>query len=146
MVTIIKVLVMDVDGTLTDGKIYLSANGELMKAFYIKDGYAIKELLTRYGIIPVIITGRQSDILEYRCKELGIEHLYQGVDKKLEQLDRVLKYLGIGFNETAYIGDDMNDYDCMKQCAVKGCPADAAGDIKAIADFVSARNGGEGIC
>jgi 3-deoxy-D-manno-octulosonate 8-phosphate phosphatase (KDO 8-P phosphatase) len=67
---------MDVDGTLTDGKIYLSADGELMKAFDIKDGYAINELLPRYEIISVIIAGRQSAILEYCCEELGIDHLF----------------------------------------------------------------------
>ncbi len=70
---------MDVDGTLTDGKIYMSANGELMKAFNIKDGYAIARL-REYGIEPVIITGRSSEIVRQRCAELKITELHQGVD------------------------------------------------------------------
>ncbi|MDR0683003.1 MAG: 3-deoxy-D-manno-octulosonate 8-phosphate phosphatase, partial [Dysgonamonadaceae bacterium] len=110
----IKVLVMDVDGTLTDGKVYLSAAGELLKVFDIKDGYAIKEILPPYGILPVIITGRRSAVLEYRCGELGIKHLYQGVSEKREQLDTLFESLGFSADETAYIGDDMNDYECMR--------------------------------
>jgi 3-deoxy-D-manno-octulosonate 8-phosphate phosphatase (KDO 8-P phosphatase) len=140
----IKILVMDVDGVLTDGKVYLSANGELFKAFNVKDGYAIKEILLRYGILPVIITGRQSAILEYRCEELGIKHLYQGVSEKLKQLDILLASLGLTAAETAYIGDDMNDYDCMMTCALRGCPADAVPEIKEIADFIAAKKGGDG--
>jgi 3-deoxy-D-manno-octulosonate 8-phosphate phosphatase (KDO 8-P phosphatase) len=140
----IKVLVIDVDGTLTDGKVYLSASGELMKVFDIKDGYAIKEILPRYGILPVIITGRQSTILEYRCQELGITHFYQGVSEKRKQLDILIKSLGISAVETAYIGDDMNDYECMRYCAVRGCPSDAVPEIKAITDFLATKKGGEG--
>jgi 3-deoxy-D-manno-octulosonate 8-phosphate phosphatase (KDO 8-P phosphatase) len=140
----IKVLVLDVDGTLTDGKVYLSARGEVMKAFDIKDGYAIKELLPCHGILPVVITGRQSAILEYRCKELGIDHLYQGVSEKRKQLDMLLISLGFSAVETAYIGDDMNDYECMLFCAVRGCPEDAVPEIKAITDFIATKKGGDG--
>jgi 3-deoxy-D-manno-octulosonate 8-phosphate phosphatase (KDO 8-P phosphatase) len=140
----IKVLVMDVDGTLTDGNLYLSANGELMKVFNIKDGYAIKEILPLSGILPVIITGRQSAILEYRCKELGVKHLYQGVNEKRKQLDMILVSLGFIVTETAYIGDDMNDYECMEYCAVKGCPEDAVPAIRGIADFIATKKGGDG--
>ena len=79
----IKLLVMDVDGTLTDGCIYTGSNGEMMKAFDVKDGYAIKHILPELGIIPAIITGRRSDIVACRARELDIEELYQGVaDKK----------------------------------------------------------------
>ena len=73
---------MDVDGTLTDGKIYTGSNGEVMKAFNIKDGYGIHDILIPNGITPVIITGRTSTIVENRCKELGISDLYQGVKTK----------------------------------------------------------------
>ena len=75
----IKLFVMDVDGTLTDGKIYMGENGEIMKAFNVKDGYAIAHMLPEMEIIPVIITGRKSKIVENRAKELGITELYQGV-------------------------------------------------------------------
>ena len=82
----IKYLVMDVDGTLTDGKIYMGANGEVMKAFNIKDGYGIHDILIPNGIRPVIITGRTSNIVEKRCYELGIKDLFQGVKNKFEVL------------------------------------------------------------
>ena len=86
----IKLLVMDVDGTLTDGKIYMGAEGEMMKAFDVKDGYGIAHILPRLGITPVIITGRRSGIVERRCAELGITELYQGVRDKLEKLRELL--------------------------------------------------------
>ena len=89
----IKMLVMDVDGTLTDGKIYVGSQGEVMKAFNVKDGYAIARILPDLGIIPVIITGRTSSIVEYRAKEIGITELYQGVSDKLAQLKQVAESL-----------------------------------------------------
>ena len=79
----IKYLVMDVDGTLTDGKIYMGNDGEVMKAFDIKDGYGIHDLLPPSGIVPVIITGRGSEILLNRCEELGITKVFQNVHNKL---------------------------------------------------------------
>ena len=81
----IKYLVMDVDGTLTDGKIYMGNEGEIMKAFDIKDGYGIHDILPHAEIKPVIITGRTSAILTNRCKELGIEYLFQGVSEKVKE-------------------------------------------------------------
>ena len=85
----IKMLVMDVDGTLTDGKIYIGPQGEVMKAFNVKDGYAIKHILPEMGIIPVIITGRTSAIVEYRAKELGITQ--QGVSRRLSAVLKKLR-------------------------------------------------------
>ena len=86
----IKMLVMDVDGTLTDGKIYMGSDGEVFKAFDVKDGYAIAHL-HEVGIIPVIITGRKSKIVENRAKELNIKEVYQGVSDKVEKLKEVAK-------------------------------------------------------
>ena len=82
---------MDVDGTLTDGKIYMGENGELMKAFDIKDGCGIKDILPKYRIVPVVITGRKSKILELRCSELDIGEIYQGVRDKTGQIEKTLK-------------------------------------------------------
>ncbi len=142
----IKYLVMDVDGTLTDGKIYMGNDGEMCKAFCVKDGCGIHDILIPAGIIPVIITGRTSKILENRCKEIGIEKLYQGISNKIEKLDEVLQ--GESYGEVAYIGDDINDLSCMsvlkKNGGIVGCPADAVGKVLDIADFVSDRNGGDG--
>lgn len=144
----IKMLVMDVDGTLTDGKIYMGANGECLKVFNIKDGLGIREILIPAGIIPVIITGRSSAILERRCQELGITELYQGVTNKTETMLDVLNKKKISFKDVAYIGDDLNDMDCMKLIkeshGVVGCPNDAVKQIKEIADYICSLSGGEG--
>lgn len=139
----IKILFMDVDGTLTDGKIYLSKDGELIKAFSIKDGMIITQL-PKYNIIPVIITGRESEILLRRCKELGIKEVYQGVPNKIVKLEEILNKFSFSRGETAYIGDDINDLECMQACSLVGTPANAVNEVKSIADFISNHNGGEG--
>lgn len=144
----VKYFVMDVDGTLTDGKIYMGAEGEMFKAFDIKDGCGIHNLLIPSGVTPVIITGRSSRILENRCRELGISEVYQGVEKKTEKLDQILSKTGCSHQHVAYIGDDINDLSCMEFIkdggGVVGCPADAVREVKEIADFVSIRDGGNG--
>lgn len=139
----IKMLVMDVDGTLTDGHIYIASSGEVMKAFNVKDGYGIVKL-NQDGVIPVIITGRKSDIVVKRAKELNITELYQGISNKLEQLKKVAQKYNISPNEIAYIGDDMNDLECMGFCGLSACPADAYSIVKHRANFVSRHNGGCG--
>lgn len=139
---------MDVDGTLTDGKIYMGNEGEVMKAFDIKDGYGIHDLLPMVGIVPVIITGRQSKIVENRCKEIGIVHLYQGVTDKTTTLISFLEENSGSLNEVAYIGDDQNDINCMTIIKENGghigCPADASDCVKSIANFISRKCGGNG--
>lgn len=140
----IKLLIMDVDGTLTDGKIYMGNNGEVMKAFDIKDGYAIHNILPLYGIIPVIITARQSDIVLNRCKELGIDHCYQGVSNKKQKLIELMAEFDCKIENIAYIGDDLIDLECMQMCGIRGCPADAVEEVKSVCNFISTKNGGNG--
>ena len=144
----IKYLVMDVDGTLTDGKIYMGTEGELCKAFHAKDGCGIHDILIPAGIEPVIITGRKSKIVENRCHELGINQVYQGIKNKIEKLDEILKAAGDGYSSVAYIGDDINDLTCMvpvkQNGGVVGCPMDAVQEVKDLADFVSVHAGGDG--
>lgn len=139
---------MDVDGTLTDGKIYMGANGELMKAFDIKDGCGIKDILPTLGIIPVIITARQSQILGKRCKELNIVEVHQGIRNKHEKLKEICQRYGITLNQVAYIGDDILDLQCMKpikeEGGIIGCPADAAHRVKDVASYISINKGGDG--
>lgn len=141
----IKMLVMDVDGTLTDGKIYIGPQGEVMKAFNVKDGYAIKQILPEMGIIPVIITGRTSAIVEYRAKELDITELYQGVTDKLAQLKKLAEKYHLTKDQIAYIGDDVNDLECIKYCGFSACPNDAVEEVKQLVDIVITAKGGDGV-
>lgn len=145
----IKYLVMDVDGTLTDGKIYMGENGEVMKAFNIKDGYAISHILSAHGIVPIVITGRKSRIVENRCKELGIIEVHQGcLDKKEKLLEILKKYgedtSGEKISSCACIGDDILDIPLMEVCEVSGCPQDAVDEVKENTAYVSQYRGGEG--
>ncbi len=144
----IKYLIMDVDGTLTDGKVYVGNDGELMKAFHIKDGCGIHDILIPAQIVPIIMTGRFSEIVKVRCQEIGIELIYQGVSNKFEKLQEVSDKLNCQVEYMAYIGDDINDLVCMQYIkeagGIIGCPADAIKEVVAIADFVSSKNGGNG--
>lgn len=142
--TNINYLVMDVDGTLTDGKIYMGNSGEAMKAFNIKDGCGIHDILIPHGITPVIITGRRSNIVENRCKEIGITEVHQGIRNKLDELLHITNDL----QSVAYIGDDINDLQIMDAVkaagGVIGAPHDAVQKVLDIADFVSPHDGGNG--
>lgn len=139
----IKILVMDADGTLTDGKIYIGSGGEMLKAFNVKDGLGISKLHSN-SIIPVIITGRESEILKRRSEELKIEELYQGEENKLGKLKELVERYKCSLSEVAYIGDDENDLQCMKVCGLSGCPADAVESVKEAVDVVCTKEGGQG--
>ena len=140
----IKMLVMDVDGTLTDGHIYTGPSGEVMKVFSCKDGYALQSILPKTGIVPVIITGRDSQIMVNRAKELRVTELYQGVHDKLPLLKEIAARYGFGQEEIAYIGDDLNDWDCLCWCGLSACPKDAVPEIREKVDFVCLHDGGQG--
>lgn len=140
----IKLLVMDVDGTMTDGNIYCSGNGEEFKAFNVKDGYGIAHILPKFDIIPVIITGRQSDIVTYRANELGIKDVYQGSSDKLSTLVDVMQKYKLTFSRIAYIGDDINDIESIEKCGFTACPADAVDEVRSAVNYVCKQNGGSG--
>ena len=139
----IRLVVLDVDGCMTDGKIVYTAEGDEIKAFNVKDGFAIVNWL-RLGRDAAIITGRKSKIVERRAHELGIVHLYQGVKDKLAKLEELCEKLGIGFENVAVIGDDLNDYRMLRACAISFVPADANYRVQEIADVVLSQKGGEG--
>ncbi len=122
----------------------MGEDGEVFKRFHVKDGYAIKDLLPGRGIIPIIITGRNSKILLRRCEELGIKHLVQGSKNKVSDMKKILEEEKIALKEAAYIGDDINDLDCMQIVGVKGCPSDAVPEILEISDHISNCTGGNG--
>lgn len=142
--TVIKLFVMDVDGTMTDGRIYYNNSGEELKAFHVRDGAAIKDILKSCGVITAIITGRTSFLLEKRAKELDITEIYQGAVNKRSVLECILKKYQIGYEATAYIGDDINDLDCMRCCKITAAPSDADGVIKRMASYICQAKGGEG--
>ena len=146
----IKLLILDIDGTLTDGKIYMGNDGELFKAFDIKDGCGIHDILPKLEIVPVVITARTSKIVLNRCKELGISECYQGVRDKLEKMREIATKYSIKcdsddiYEEIAYIGDDIIDINCMNHCGLIACPKNAVKQVKEISDFISEFNGGDG--
>ena len=132
----IKMLVLDVDGTLTDGKIYMGENGEVMKAFNCHDTLPLRKL-AKLGIKTVIITGRKSKIVENRAKEMHISYVYQNVLDKKEKLEEIIKHNQLTYQNIAYIGDDENDYEAMLNCNFKACPNDAINKVKNICNYIS---------
>jgi 3-deoxy-D-manno-octulosonate 8-phosphate phosphatase (KDO 8-P phosphatase) len=140
----IKLFVMDVDGTLTDGRINMGPDGELFKSFNIKDGYAVNEMLPAHGIVPAIITGRTSQIVANRAREMHVSELHQGKHDKLDTLRALMQKYQCERENVAYIGDDILDIVCMRECGLVGCPADACPEVKELAQFVSSLKGGEG--
>lgn len=139
----IKMLVMDVDGTLTDGKIYYGNNGEMFKAFDVRDGYRLIKC-EEYGIITAIITGKSSEIVAGRARDLKIKEVYQGVSNKIEVLKSLLEKYNLDSSQIAYIGDDVNDIECMELCGFSACPADALEEVKTKVDYVCKNIGGHG--
>lgn len=139
----IKLVLLDVDGTLTDGGIYRGNNGEELKRFNVKDGYVIVNA-QKLGIEFGIITGRKSELVEIRSNELKIKYLYQGISEKTVILKEIMQKTGLKKEEIAYMGDDLNDILIMKQSGLTGTPKDAADEVIQIADFVSEKNGGSG--
>lgn len=138
----IKLFAMDVDGTLTDGNIYMGNDGEMFKAFHVKDGLGIK-LLKNYGIIPAIITGRNSKIVENRCKELSLTEVHQGVKNKAEKLQELMEKYDLSPDQVAYIGDDMNDLSAIRTAGITFAPADCAESLKPFIDIILSRPSGQ---
>lgn len=139
----IKLIVLDVDGTLTDGKLYIDSVGNEMKAFNVKDGLAISQAI-KFGINVAIITGKTSTIVEKRSKELGITEIHQGVKDKVAVLNSIVDRYSLSYDNVAYMGDDLLDMKVMKMCKLSGAPKDSADEILKISNFISRKNGGDG--
>lgn len=145
----IELIVLDVDGTLTNGQIIYSANKTdntilESKAFDVKDGLAIATWTKKLNKKAAIITGRTSKVVEQRAKELGITHLYQGVDNKDEILEKILIEENLTWKEVATIGDDLNDLKMSKKAGISFAPNDASQYLKDIVNVVCKNNGGNG--
>jgi 3-deoxy-D-manno-octulosonate 8-phosphate phosphatase (KDO 8-P phosphatase) len=139
----IELIVLDVDGTMTDGKIYYSNNGEELKAFNIKDGLMIKSW-NALGKKSAIITGRVSKIVERRGKELDITFIRQGIRDKADELKKIVNELGISFENVAIIGDDMNDLSMLKLVEKSFAPYDASSFIYDFVNYPLNKKGGDG--
>ena len=139
----IKLVAFDVDGVMTDGSITYDENGVEYKTFNAKDGQGIVSL-NKAGIITAIITGRKNGTVERRAENLKIKELYQGSKNKISDLEKIMQKYNVKFDEIAYMGDDIPDICILEKVALKGCPADAVDEVKAIANFISTKNGGRG--
>ena len=139
----IELIVLDVDGTMTDSRITYSQNGDEIKSFNVKDGLAIASW-RKLGKQVAIITGRKSAIVERRAKELRIEHFYQGVENKKEVLDTLLEKLDLTMKHVAAIGDDLNDLSMLKAAEISFVPRDASAYVDKIATVILSKRGGAG--
>ena len=139
----IRLAIFDVDGVLTDGRIYIGEQGEAFKAFSTLDGHGLK-LLARGGIVPAVITGRDSPAVRRRVADLGIRHAVYGAGVKLAAAMPLLASLGIDWPEVAAMGDDWPDLPLMTRAAFACAPAGAHAEVRAIADHVTRSDGGHG--
>ncbi|MBX3620552.1 MAG: HAD hydrolase family protein [Rhizobacter sp.] len=139
----VRAAIFDVDGVLTDGRIYLSERGEEFKAFSTLDGHGLK-LLAQGGITPVVITGRDSPAVRRRVADLGIAHALYGVQDKLAAAQGVLRQLGLDWPAMAAMGDDWPDLPLMARAGFACAPANGHTEVRALADFVTQAVGGHG--
>lgn len=139
----VKVLILDVDGVLTDGGIIIDEDGRETKRFDVRDGHGLK-MLMRYDIEVVLLTGRNSRVVEHRASDLGIKEVYQGVWNKLEVFEEILMKRKINSANTAFMGDDVVDIPVLRKVGFSATVADAAEDVKKMVDYISEKPGGRG--
>jgi 3-deoxy-D-manno-octulosonate 8-phosphate phosphatase (KDO 8-P phosphatase) len=139
----IKAAIFDVDGVLTDGRIYISEQGESVKAFNTLDGHGLK-LLAQGGITPIIITGRDSPAVRRRVADLGLQHAVYGAKDKYAVAQPLLDQLGLAWSEVAAMGDDWPDLPLLTRAGFACAPAQAHAEVKAVAHHVTAAAGGHG--
>jgi 3-deoxy-D-manno-octulosonate 8-phosphate phosphatase (KDO 8-P phosphatase) len=139
----IKLLLLDVDGVLTDGRIILDNQGNELKAFHVRDGHGIK-MAQRAGIVVGIITGRRSKVVTIRARELGIQEVHQGAQNKIAVYDSILSKYGLTDDDVAYLGDDTVDLDILKRAGLSAAVADADPAVKPHVDMILKTAGGRG--
>jgi 3-deoxy-D-manno-octulosonate 8-phosphate phosphatase (KDO 8-P phosphatase) len=139
----IRLAVFDVDGTLTDGQIWIGSGGRVMSAFHVMDGMGMK-LLQKYGIEVVLVSARPGKVVAMRASELGLKHTYVGVKDKLKCIDTIGARLGIPREEIAYMGDDLNDLRALEAVGLGVAPANAHPWIRERAHWRTRQNGGSG--
>lgn len=141
--TCIKLLILDVDGVMTDGRIVYDANGIETKFFNVKDGHGIK-MLQRAGIHVAIISGRKSPVVDVRARELGIEIVYQGALDKLSPFEEILASTGLDASQVAFMGDDIIDLPILRRVGFAAAPCDAVDEVLEAVHFTSRNRGGWG--
>ena len=139
----VRVVFFDVDGVLTDGGLYFSGEGEVLKRFHTLDGHGLK-MLQKAGITPAVVTGRDSAPLRLRLKQLGIEHARFGTEDKVPAAEAILAELSLQWNQAAAMGDDWPDLPVMRRSRFACAPANAHDEALHVADWVSSRCGGDG--
>ncbi len=139
----IKLFIMDVDGVLTDGRIFIRDNGEEIKAFHTLDGHGLK-MLHRHGIQTAIITGRDAPSVGIRVQQLGIQHYFKGITDKRSCYQQLLQQLELGEQQCAYIGDDVVDLPVMRHCGLAIAVSNAHALVLQYADYVTRAQGGAG--
>ena len=139
----IRLLLLDVDGVMTDGSIVYGAEGQEIKRFYVRDGLGLR-LVMRAGIKVGVVTGRQSEALMHRCRDLGIGLIYAGVSDKAAQLDRIVAQTAVQAENIAFAGDDLVDLPLMRRIGLSIAVADAHEIVKAHADLITTAPGGAG--
>lgn len=139
----IKVVLTDVDGVLTDGGMYYSNKGDIMKKFHTRDGMGVT-LLRKNGIPTIIVTKEQTEIVKQWSKKMKIKELLDGVKNKELVLDKICKKYKISSHEIAYIGDDVNDVDLLKKVGFSACPKDGMEEVKKISNYTCKKEGGKG--
>lgn len=136
-------LLFDMDGVFTDGTVWLMPDGEQVRTANVKDGYAV-QLAVKKGFRIAIFTGGSSEAVRMRFEKLGVTDVYLGTDDKLERYEAYMKEHDLKPEEVLYMADDVVDLRVLKVVGVSACPADAADEVKAVADYVSHRRGGRG--
>jgi 3-deoxy-D-manno-octulosonate 8-phosphate phosphatase (KDO 8-P phosphatase) len=139
----LTLLVLDVDGVLTDGGIIIHSDGTESKRFHVMDGHRIK-MWQRAGGLTAILSGRQTEATQIRAEQLGIEHVLQGCKEKLPAFVELLQKLNLSANQAVCIGDDVMDIPLIRRAGFGAAVANAAEELKAYADYVTCRQGGEG--
>jgi len=139
----VRLLVLDVDGVLTDGRLYYGARGETLKVFHVRDGLGLK-LLAAAGVTVAVISGRRSGMTSRRCRELGVRHLLQGVEDKLAAFHRLRGRLGMSASVCACVGDDVPDVPLMHEVGLSFAVADAHPQARNAAQVITRLPGGKG--
>src|SRR5688500_12097820 len=132
----IRMIIMDVDGVLTDGGMYYSESGDEFKKFNVKDGVGIRHMILSGLVAGIISSGIKSKVIRKRGELLGVKYIYSGMDPKMEVLTGWLKKEKLNWEQVAYIGDDVNDLPVIVKCAFSACPADAVAKVKSAVHLV----------